>query len=163
MRNSFSKTVLYLQQLFFQNNYFSRAKLLPSSHFLGIESSLGQYLFGTATFLEEDLFRMKISTEELLFQSRCFCTAWTFLEEQHFGKSLFFRKTLFRITYSFWGATFLERLLFQKTLFSTAVSLSEELLFYNIIFQRSYYFTAMLPFYNYTSYFPVSITKWAQC
>ena len=40
----------------FQGNYF--------------ESSLGQLLFGTATFLAEELFRTKIPTEELLFLSR---------------------------------------------------------------------------------------------
>ena len=37
----FSEHSLFSKQLFFQNNYFSRVKLLPSSHFLRIESSLG--------------------------------------------------------------------------------------------------------------------------
>ena len=89
-----SRSVAYLQQLFFQNSYFFRAKLLLSSYHLRIGSSLGQLLFGTATFLAEDLFRIKISTEELLFRSRYFCIASTFPEEQHFGKSYLFRKSI---------------------------------------------------------------------
>ena len=37
-----------------------------------IESSIGQLLFGTPTVLVEELFRIKISTEELLFPIRYF-------------------------------------------------------------------------------------------
>ena len=69
-RSSFFRTFSILQQLFFQNNYLFRAKLLPSNQFLRIKSSLGQLLFETATCLTEELFRIKISIEELLFQSR---------------------------------------------------------------------------------------------
>ena len=36
---------------------------------MGTGSSLGQLLFGTATFLAEGLLRIKISTEELLFKT----------------------------------------------------------------------------------------------
>ena len=66
----FHKVASFEAVIFFQNSYFSREKLLPSSHFLRTESSLGQLLFGTTTFLTEELFRIKISTEELLFPSR---------------------------------------------------------------------------------------------
>ena len=80
-RISFSRGVTYLQHfLFFQSIYFFRVKLLASSHFLRIV----QLLFETATFLAEDLLGIKISTK-LIY--RCYCTASTFSEEQHFGKN----------------------------------------------------------------------------
>ena len=80
-RISFSRRVTYLQHfLFFQSIYFFRVKLLASSHFLRIV----QLLFETATFLAEDLLGIKISTK-LIY--RCYCTASTFSEEQHFGKN----------------------------------------------------------------------------
>ena len=91
LKSSFFRTVTSWQQLFFQNSYFFRAKLLPSNH-LRIGSSLGYLLFGTATFLAVELFRIKISTEELLFRSRYLYTASTFSEKLHFGKKLIFRK-----------------------------------------------------------------------
>ena len=75
---SFFKQSLLGGSYFFQNSYFFRAKLLPKSHFLWIESSLGQLLFVTASFLAEVLFRIKISIEGQLFRSRYFCTASTF-------------------------------------------------------------------------------------
>ena len=116
-----------------------------------IGGSLQQLLFGTAIFSEE-LFRIKISKKELLFQSRYFCTVSTFSEKLRFGKSLFFRKVIFRIAYFFSRDAFLERLLFQKMVPSIAATFLEELLFYNIPFQKSYYFTATLLFHSYTSY-----------
>ena len=73
---SFFRAVTFSQELFFQNSFFFGEKLLQSSHFLRIGSSLWQLLFGTAIFSEE-LFRKKISKKELLFQSRYFCTAST--------------------------------------------------------------------------------------
>ena len=76
-------TVTSLQQLFAQNSYFSRVKLLPRSHPLRTGSSLSLLLFGTVLFLAEELFRIKISTEELLFGSRYFCTAYQLF--LHFG------------------------------------------------------------------------------
>ena len=65
---------------------FFRVKLLPSSYFVRIGSSLEKLLFEILTFLVEELFSMKISTEELLFRSRYFCKESTFWEELHFGK-----------------------------------------------------------------------------
>ena len=82
----FSEQSLFSKQLFFQNSYFFRANLLASSHFLRIESSSWQLLFGAANFLVGELFRIKISTEELLLPSRYFCTASTFSEKLHFRK-----------------------------------------------------------------------------
>ena len=119
LRIFFFRTVTF-SLLFFQNSIFFREKLLQSSQFLRIGSYLGHLLFGTAIFLAEELFRIKISTEELLFQSRYFCTAPTLSGKLHFGKSLYFRKAILRITYFFWRAALLEWPLFQKTLPSIA-------------------------------------------
>ena len=73
LRSSVFGRVISLQQLFFQNTCFLR-----------VGSSLGQLPFGIATFLAEELFRIKIPTEELLCQSRYFCPASAFSEELHF-------------------------------------------------------------------------------
>ena len=87
LRSSFFlEQSLFSKQLSFQNSYFSRAKHLLSGHFLRIESSSWQLLFRTATILAVVLFKIKISTEELLFRSRYFCTGLTFSEKLHFGK-----------------------------------------------------------------------------
>ena len=83
---SFFRTVTFSQELFFQNSFFFGAKILQSSHFLRIGGSLQQLLFGTAIFSEE-LFRIKMSKKELLFQSRYFCTASTFSKKLYFGKN----------------------------------------------------------------------------
>ena len=83
---SFFRTVTFSQELFFQNSFFFGAKILQSSHFLRIGSSLRHLLFGN-TILSEELFRIKISKKELLFQSRYFCTASTFSEKLYFGKN----------------------------------------------------------------------------
>ena len=91
---SFFRTVTFSQQLFFQNSFFFRAKLLQSSHFFSIGSSLWQLLFGTAIFFLffylfffEEMFRLNISEKELLFQRAYFCTASTFSDNLHYGKS----------------------------------------------------------------------------
>ena len=80
----FQYCYLFAAVNFSESNFF-RAKLLLSSHFLRIEDSLGQLLFGTGTFLAEDFFRINISTECHPFEAGC--TASTFSEEHDFGKS----------------------------------------------------------------------------
>ena len=92
LRSSFSEQSLLRSSYFFQSSCFFRAKLLPNSHHLRIGSYLGQLPFGTATFLEEILFGIMISTEELLFQSRHLCKASTFSEKLYFGEKLIFQK-----------------------------------------------------------------------
>ena len=106
--NCFDTTVTLPEQLFFQSgcffwgvpfskepfpcsSYFFRIpnfseRNFYSSHFLIIGSSLGQLLFGTVTFLPEELLNIKITTEELLCRSRYFCAASAFSEELHFQK-----------------------------------------------------------------------------
>ena len=101
--------------------------------------------FGPATFLEEEFFRAKIASEELLFWSRNFCTTTTFSEDLHFGKSEFFGKTIFRIT----------------QFFRRSATFSEEFLFRSIFFQKRYFFTATLLVHSYISY--LSVIQCAQC
>ena len=84
---SFFRTVTFSQELFFQNSFFFGAKILQSSHFLRIGGSLQQLLF-EQLFFSEELFRIKISKKEPLFQSRYFCTASTFLEKLYSGISI---------------------------------------------------------------------------
>ena len=46
----FFRTITFSQELFFQNSLFFGAKILQSSHFLRMGSSLRQLLFGAAIF-----------------------------------------------------------------------------------------------------------------
>ena len=110
---SFFRTVTFSQELFFQNSFFFGAKLLQSSHFLRIGSSLRQLLFGIVIFFSEELFWIKISKKELLFQTRYSCIASTFLEKLLFGKKLIFQKS--NIPHYL---LFLESCLFRATTFS---------------------------------------------
>ena len=48
--HSFFRTVTFSQELFFQNSSFFGVKLVQSSHFLRIGSSLRQLIFGTVIF-----------------------------------------------------------------------------------------------------------------
>ena len=138
---SFFRTVTFSQELFFQNSFFFGAKILQSSHFLKIGGSLQQLLFGTATFSEE-LFKIKISKKELLFQSRYFYTASAFSEKLHLGKKLIFQKSNiplyllfleschFRATAFSKDATFYSRYLFRRATFLQH-TFSKELLFHS--------------------------------
>ena len=146
----FQNNHFFRSSYFFRNSYFFRVTLLARSHFLRIESSSGQLLFGTATFLAEKLFRIKIPTEELLFPSRYFCTASTFSEKLQFGKSNIPHYILFLESYLFRAATFLKDTTFYGS------SVFRRATFYDIHFQKSYNFTATLPFHSYTSYLLVS-------
>ena len=101
------------EELLFQNSYFFRVTLLPSSHFVRTENSLGQLLLGTATFSAEELFKIKISTGKLFFRTRYFCQVATFQKsyilEKTYQKMLrsiagtFFRRA------NFWKHTFFRR------------------------------------------------------
>ena len=135
----FSKQSLLRSSCLFQNIYFFREKLLPSKHFLRIGSYLGKLIFGTANFLVEELFRIKISTEELVFWSRYFCTASTFSEELKYSipyYQLLLESCLFR------GATFSK----EATFYSNY--LSRKAMFLQHSFTESYYFTATFSIYE---------------
>ena len=133
----------------YSNTQFFGAKPLLSSYFLRIESSLGQLLFGTPNFVAEELIRIKISAEELLFQSRYLCTASAFSEELHFRKRQFLRKQMFNITYFFRAATFikirylLQLLSCQKSYFLTTYFFRRV-----TISQLRFLFTATLTIYQ---------------
>ena len=162
LRSSFFRKETSSQQLFFQNSYFFRAKLLPSSHHLSIGRSLRYLFFGTAIFLEEEFFWTKISTEELLFRSRYFCTTATFSEELHFGKKRIFQKSNIPHYPIFPEICLFREAAFSKDVATTIVAtLSEELLFRSIVFQKRYFFTATLLVHSYISY--LSVIRCAQC
>ena len=78
-----------LQQLFFPINYFFRGKPLSSSHFLRIGSSLGQLLFRTATFLEEEFLG------DIHLQKSYFFKAGSSAQHQLFQKSHILEKATF--------------------------------------------------------------------
>ena len=80
----FFRTVTFSQELFFQNIFFFGAKLLQNRHFL--RKLYGSY-FSEQLFYPEELFRIKISKKELIFQNRYFCTVLTFSEKIDFRKS----------------------------------------------------------------------------
>ena len=80
------------QKLFFQDSYFFILKFLRSRHFLEIGSSLVQLLFGTATYLAQELFRTKISAVVLLFRIRDSAQHLLFLKSYIFEKGNFLEK-----------------------------------------------------------------------
>ena len=143
--------VIFSEQLLFRSENSTEQPLLENRKFFTAVTFRNSYFFS------EELFRIKISKKELLFQSRYFFLhSINLFRKVTFWKKLIFQKINFRVTYFFWRAVFLEQLLFQKTLPSIAATFSEELLFYNILFQKSYYFTATVPFHSYTTYLFVS-------
>ena len=66
----FFRTVTFSQELFFQNSFFFGVKLLQSSHFLRIGSSLWQLLFGTVIFFRGTVQRYLL--KQLPLQKRYF-------------------------------------------------------------------------------------------
>ena len=147
----FFRTATSSQQ-FFQYSHFFRTRPLLSSHFLRTGNSVPQLLFQAATFVEEKLFGIEISTEGLLIWSSYFSTGSTFSEELRFEKANFPEKAILPITYFFWRTTFLEWLLtfskdvtfyssylFKRVTFSQH-TLSEELLFHGYAFFPQLYF-----------------------
>ena len=92
---SFFRTVTFSQELFFQNSFFFGAKILQSSHFLRIGSSLRQLLFGTRTaFFSEELFRIKLYKKSYFFKAGTSAQHQSFSEKLRFGKNWFFRKSV---------------------------------------------------------------------
>ena len=63
-RNRVYEELLFQKSKFFAAVIFFRATLLPRSQFLRTESSVRQFLFMTATFFAEELFKIKISAEK---------------------------------------------------------------------------------------------------
>ena len=142
------------QQLHFRKRYFFRAAAFFS--FFGT-ASFSQFIFQNSFFSERKFYRAATSWEqevlygssfskqlffpvydkkeylkkELLFQGRYFYIVSTFSEKLNFGKSYFFRKTIFLITFFSWRAAFLERLPTQKRWY----------LLLPLPFEKRYFFT----------------------
>ena len=107
---SFFRAAAFFGEVLFQNSQFFSAFFLEQLLFQSKTSTEQPHLenrkfFSAVTF--RNSYKRKISTVELLFRSRFFCTASTFSKKQDFRKSYFFRKAIFRITDFFWRATFL--------------------------------------------------------
>ena len=90
LRSSFYRTVTSSQQLFFQNSYLFRVKLLPSSHFFRVSSYLGQLLVGTATFSAEELLSIKRPTKDLRYFQKTFLSIAVSFSQQNFSEEILF-------------------------------------------------------------------------
>ena len=116
-------------------------KRLPRSHPLTVGSCLRLLLFGIVLFLAEELFRIKIYTEEVLFRSIYFYTAYqlfqksyilvTFTEEIHNGKLHFLCSESY----------ILEKANFLKSNIPHYPHFPESYLFEWLLFQKTYFFT----------------------
>ena len=119
LRSSGFDRVISSQQWFFQNTYFLGTKLLPGSYFVRKGNSLGQLLFGTATFLMVQLPRIKISTEELLWSKQVLLYSISFFRRATFSKNLLFLESYFFRAATFSkDVTFYNSNLFRKATFS---------------------------------------------
>ena len=128
---SFSEQPLLSSNHFFQNNYFFRVELLSSSHSLRIGSSFRQVLFGTATFLGVEMFRIKISTEELLFRNQVLLHSINFFQRVAFWKKANFSEKQYSTLSTFSG-----ELSFQSGYF-----FKKRYLLFQLPSQKSYFFT----------------------
>ena len=116
-------------------------KLLTRSHPLTVGSCLRLLLFGIVLFLAEELFRIKIYTEEVLFRSIYFYTAYqlfqksyilvTYTEEIHNGKLHFLCSDSY----------ILEKANFLKSNIPHYPHFLESYLFEWLLFQKTYLFT----------------------
>ena len=112
----FIAAVIFSQQLLFQSETSTEQPLLENRKFFRVVTFRNNYLFGGGIVWNN------VSTEELLFRSRYFCTASTFSEELHFGKKLISQKrniphyTFFSGELPFQNGYFFKRLAFTVTL-----------------------------------------------
>ena len=119
-------------------------KRLPRSHPLTVGSCLRLLLFGIVLFLAEELFRIKIYTEEVLFRSIYFYTAYqlfqksyilvTFTEEIHNGKLHFLCSDSY----------ILEKANFLKSNIPHCLHFLESYLCEWLLFQKMYLFTTYI-------------------
>ena len=128
-------------------------KLLPNSYFLSIDSSTWQLLISKQlVFRKTNLFKIKLSTEGLLFKSK-YCYIVTNISESYFLTKLLLQKRYFLQTAAFWNKlvfNFPQYLLFLESFFFKipADTFTEKLLFHNILFRKRYLFTVTLPFHS---------------
>ena len=163
----FQKTYFF-SAVFFQNSYLFGAKLLPTSYFLKIDSSLGQLVFQNSYYLGRQIcseyrylwrsffFEADTSTKHQIFQNKVTSTKllrqkWHFFRTPTFPEVLlletaifFFKKAIERTS------TFSGELLLQNSFFLKSTTFSQN------HFQKRYFCTTSLPFHKYTSYLSVS-------
>ena len=141
----FSEQLLFRRSYFFRIASFSKQKFYRAATSWEYEVLYGSYLSEQLIFLEE-LFRIRISKNELLFQSRYFCTASTFSQ-----KSYIFEKTDFSENHFPYYLLFLESCLFRATTFSKYATFIGSCLFGRVtFFQHS--FSGELLFQSYGSF-----------
>ena len=90
LRNSFLDQSLLCGSYFFQNSCIFRAKLLPSSQFLRIVSSLGQLLCRNSYFFNE-----RSCSEQRYLQNSYFFEVGTSTQQQNFQNRYFFNENTF--------------------------------------------------------------------
>ena len=98
------------------------------------------------------MFKLKISTEEFLFQSRYFFATSIFSEQLLFELSYLFKETLFQKSCFIRKSIGLRIYFLGELLFESSYFLKRATLYYNIFLQRRYFFTAPLPFHRCTSF-----------
>ena len=104
------------QQLFFPNSYFYRAKLIPSSHFLRIGSSLEQLdLFGAGIFQNTYIYRRATFQKQVLLHIINFFRRAIFQKKPLFQKSIIPHYLLFLENYLFIGETFPKHVTFHRS------------------------------------------------
>ena len=112
----FLKTVPSLKQLFFPEYLLFWSKtstqqpLLENMKLFRAITFRNSYIFGGAIVQNKDIYR------RASFLKQVFPHTISFFRRGKFSKSQFFRKEIFRITYFYQRATFLEWLLVKKTL-----------------------------------------------
>ena len=91
-----SGAAAFFEELLFQNRHFFPAFFFSEQLLFHSETSIQKPNIENRKFFSAVTFRnsypQKISTEELLFRSRFFCTAPTFSKKQSFRKSYFSEK-----------------------------------------------------------------------
>ena len=111
---------------------------------------------GQPFFWGTNLFKIKISTEEFLFQSRSFFATSIFSEQLLFQLSYLFKETLFQKSCFIRKSIGLRIYFLGELLFESSYFLKRATLYYNIFLLRRYFFTAPLPFHRCTSFSSVS-------
>ena len=90
--SSFFRVAVFFEELFFQNSHFFQHFLLVQSETSTQKLHLeNRKFFSAAT--SQNIYPQHISTEQLLFQSRFFCTTSTSSKKARFWKRLHFQKS----------------------------------------------------------------------
>ena len=126
-----NQLLFFSKQLFFRQSKRSTLQLLLENRQLSRTDNFSEQLL----LRLKNFFRIKISTEKLLFLCRHFQTVSNFSRHIYYDQNYLFEKVFFQWSFFFGRGTF-----------------SEGLLFHNIIVQTRYLFTGPLTFHNCMSY-----------